>query len=165
MPVTQTRSDEIITISKVRLVQAGLSYYQVWLLKIQLSTSLTKTKDLVGGKILFMKAYFNVSTRVNSQKQICIYFLIGMFCSVLISMHVPLTKWLKEIFKKRFRKTYNSLHSEVFIKTPFPDFSVCQQSFELHSMVPSHSLILFFCQTVSITKTNEKKVQRISFIK
>lgn len=92
MPVTQTRSDEIITISKVRLVQAGLSYYQVWLLKIQLSTSLTKTKDLVGGKILFMKAYFNVSTRVNSQKQICIYFLIGMFCSVLISMHVPLTK-------------------------------------------------------------------------
>lgn len=92
MPVTQTRSDEIITISKVRLVQAGLSYYQVWLLKIQLSTSLTKTKDLVGGKILFMKAYFNVSTRVNLQKQICLYFLIGMFCSVLISMHVPLTK-------------------------------------------------------------------------
>ena len=92
MPVTQTRSDEIITISKVRLVQAGLSYYQVWLLKIQLSTSLTKTKDLVGRKILFMKAYFNVSTRVNLQKQICLYFLIGMFCSVLISMHVPLTK-------------------------------------------------------------------------
>ena len=92
MPVTQTRSDEIITISKVRLVQAGLSYYQVWLLKIQLSTSLTKTKDLVGGKIMFMKAYFNVSTRVNLQKQICLYFLIGMFCSVLISMHVPLTK-------------------------------------------------------------------------
>ena len=92
MPVTQTRSDEIITICKVRLVQAGLSYYQVWLLKIQLSTSLTKTKDPVGGKILFMKAYFNASTRVNSQKQICLYFLIGMFCSVLISMHVPLTK-------------------------------------------------------------------------
>ena len=74
MPVTQTRSDEIITICEVRLVQVGLSYYQVWLLKIRLSTSLTKTKDLVGGKILFMKAYFNVSTRVNSQKQMSIFF-------------------------------------------------------------------------------------------